>query len=44
MPPLKIACQMDPIARTDIRGDSTFALLLGAQRRGMPSSTRRRTR
>ncbi len=32
--PLKIACQMDPIARTDIRGDSTFALLLEAQRRG----------
>jgi glutathione synthase len=32
--PLKIATQMDPIARTDIRGDSTFALLLEAQRRG----------
>ncbi len=31
--PLKIATQMDPIARTDIRGDSTFALLLEAQRR-----------
>jgi glutathione synthase len=31
--PLRIACQMDPIARTDIRGDSTFALLLEAQRR-----------
>ena len=32
--PLRIACQMDPIERTDIRGDSTFALLLEAQRRG----------
>jgi glutathione synthase len=32
--PLKIACQMDPIERIDIRGDSTFALLLEAQRRG----------
>ncbi len=32
--PLKIACQMDPIDRIDIRGDSTFALLLEAQARG----------
>ena len=32
--PLKIACQMDPIDRIDIRGNSTFALLLEAQRRG----------
>jgi len=32
--PLKIACQMDPIERIDIRGDSTFAILLEAQRRG----------
>src|SRR5690606_38377103 len=32
--PLKIACQMDPIDRIDIRGDSTFAMLLEAQRRG----------
>ena len=32
--PLSIACQMDPIDRIDIRGDSTFALLLEAQRRG----------
>ena len=32
--PLKIACQMDPIERIDIGGDSTFALLLEAQRRG----------
>jgi len=31
---LKIACQMDPIDRIDIRGDSTFAMLLEAQRRG----------
>ncbi len=32
--PLRVACQMDPIDRIDIRGDSTFALLLEAQRRG----------
>ena len=32
--PLNVACQMDPIDRIDIRGDSTFALLLEAQRRG----------
>ena len=32
--PLRIACQMDPVERIDIRGDSTFALLLEAQRRG----------
>lgn len=31
---LKIACQMDPIERIDIRGDSTFAILLEAQERG----------
>ena len=31
---LKVAVQMDPIERIDIRGDSTFALLLEAQRRG----------
>jgi glutathione synthase len=31
---LNIACQMDPIERIDIRGDSTFAILLEAQRRG----------
>jgi glutathione synthase len=31
---LKIACQMDPIERIDIRGDSTFAILLEAHRRG----------
>ena len=32
--PLRVACQMDPIDRIDIRGDSTFALLLEAQARG----------
>ena len=32
--PLKIAVQMDPIERIKIRGDSTFALLLEAQKRG----------
>ena len=31
---LKIGCQMDPIERVDIRGDSTFAILLEARRRG----------
>ena len=31
---LKVAVQMDPIERINIRGDSTFALLLGAQERG----------
>ena len=31
---LNIAVQMDPIERINIRGDSTFALLLEAQRRG----------
>jgi glutathione synthase len=31
---LKIACQMDPIDRIDISGDSSFALLLEAQQRG----------
>ena len=31
---LKVAFQMDPIERIDIRGDSTFALLLEAQQRG----------
>jgi glutathione synthase len=32
--PLRVACQMDPIDRIDIGGDSTFALLLEAQGRG----------
>ncbi len=31
---LKVAVQMDPIARINIKGDSTFALLLEAERRG----------
>ena len=31
---LNVAVQMDPIARITIRGDSTFALLLEAQKRG----------
>lgn len=32
--PLNVAVQMDPIVRINIRGDSTFALLLEAQARG----------
>jgi glutathione synthase len=32
--PLNIAVQMDPIERINIRGDSTFALLLEAEARG----------
>jgi len=35
---LKIAVQMDPIERINIKGDSTFALLLEAQKRGYPIS------
>ena len=31
---LNVAVQMDPIARINIRGDLTFALLLEAQKRG----------
>jgi glutathione synthase len=31
---LRTAVQMDPIERIDIRGDSTFAILLEAQKRG----------
>ncbi|HVG52663.1 MAG TPA: glutathione synthase [Xanthobacteraceae bacterium] len=31
--PLKVAVQMDPIERINFRGDSTFALLLEAQKR-----------
>ena len=31
---LRVAVQMDPIERLVIRGDSTFALMLEAQRRG----------
>src|SRR5215469_9811367 len=33
---LNVAVQMDPIERINIRGDSTFAMLLEAQRRGHP--------
>jgi len=32
--PLNVAVQMDPIERINIKGDSTFALLLEAQKRG----------
>ena len=32
--PLRIAVQMDPIASINPAGDSTFALMLEAQRRG----------
>ena len=32
--PLNVAVQMDPIERINVRGNSTFALLLEAQRRG----------
>jgi glutathione synthase len=35
---LNVAIQMDPIERINIRGDSTFALLLEAQARGYPVS------
>ena len=34
MRPLKIAVQMDPVDRIDIKGDSTFAILLEAEKRG----------
>jgi glutathione synthase len=36
--PLNVAVQMDPIERINIRGDSTFALLLEAQARAYPLS------
>jgi glutathione synthase len=36
--PLNVAVQMDPIDRINVRGDSTFALLLEAQHRGHPLS------
>jgi glutathione synthase len=35
---LNVAVQMDPIERINIRGDSTFALLLEAQKRAFPLS------
>ena len=31
---LKVAVQMDPIQSINITGDSTFAMMLEAQRRG----------
>jgi len=31
---LKVAVQMDPLEKVDIKGDSTFALMLEAQKRG----------
>ena len=31
---LSVAVQMDPIERINIRGDSTFAMLLEARKRG----------
>ena len=40
---LNVAVQMDPIARINIRGDSTFALLLEAQKRGHACRTTPRT-
>ncbi len=35
---LNVAVQMDPIERINVRGDSTFALLLEAQKRAYPLS------
>ncbi|HUN10680.1 MAG TPA: glutathione synthase, partial [Rhabdaerophilum sp.] len=32
--PLRVAVQMDPIEKINIKGDSTFALMLEAQARG----------
>ena len=32
--PLRVAIQMDPLEGINIAGDSTFALMLGAQARG----------
>ena len=40
---LNVAVQMDPIARINIRGDLTFALLLEAQKRGHGFPITRRT-
>ena len=40
---LKVAVQMDPIERINIKGDSTFALLLEAQKRGHGSPITRPT-
>ncbi len=38
--PLNVAVQMDPIERINIRGDSTFALMLEAKARGQEPSPR----
>ena len=40
---LNVAVQMDPIERINIRGDSTFALLLEAQRAAIRCSITRPT-
>ena len=32
--PLRVAVQMDPLEKINIAGDSTFAIMLGAQARG----------
>ena len=32
--PLRVAVQMDPLEQINISGDSTFAIMLGAQARG----------
>ena len=32
--PLRVAVQMDPLESINIAGDSTFAIMLGAQARG----------
>ena len=37
---LNVAVQMDSIAGIDITGDSTFAIMLEAQRRGQPRRTK----
>ena len=38
---LSVAVQMDPIERINIRGDSTFAMLLEAQRKRRSSRSAR---
>jgi glutathione synthase len=37
--PLRVAVQMDPLEGINIAGDSTFAIMLGAQARGTGCST-----
>ncbi len=41
--PLTVAVQMDPIERIRIAGDSTFALLIEAQARGIACCITRQT-